>query len=147
MESCHGRATLSRSPSTPPLNVIAHQKWADMDIVDVRSLLLLTKSRKVKGRSALMQGHGCCMNAAGNEDGSIKQPLLILNADNGQQLYKGNTWHWRVWQSLIEEGEQLDDRDEVFRQVKPCITDNVTCPCNALACLLLPHVRTTRLIR
>ena len=52
---------------------------------------------------------------AGNKDGSVKQPLLILNEDNGQQLYKGNTSHWKVWQSLIEEGDQLDDRDDVFR--------------------------------
>lgn len=78
------------------------------------------------------------MNAAGNEDGSIKQPLLILNADNGQQLYKGNTSHWRVWQSLIEEGEQLDDRDEVFRQAKPCLTRDM--PCHLWECLLCPLV-------
>ena len=50
-----------------------------------------------------------------NTDGSIVQPILILNADTGQQLYKGNSSHWKVWQSLLEEGEQLDERDDVFR--------------------------------
>ena len=50
-----------------------------------------------------------------NEDKSVKQPILILNADTGQQLFKGNMSHWKVWQSLLEEGEQLDDRDDVFQ--------------------------------
>ena len=50
-----------------------------------------------------------------SKDGSIMQPILIVNADNGQQLYKGKTSHWKVWQSLLAEGEQLEERDDVFR--------------------------------
>lgn len=65
----------------------------------------------------------------GNKDGSIVQPLLILNEDNGQQLYKGNTSHWKVWQSLIEEGDQLDDRDDVFRQVACSVPFQWTSEC------------------
>jgi hypothetical protein len=54
-------------------------------------------------------------NVERNKDGSIAQPLLIQQVANGQQLYKGPTSHWKVWQSLLEEGEQLDERDDVFR--------------------------------
>ena len=54
-------------------------------------------------------------NVERNKDGSIVQPLLIRQDANGQQLYKGPTSHWKVWQSLLEEGEQLDERDDVFR--------------------------------
>jgi len=47
-------------------------------------------------------------------DGSVAQPLKIVDDENGRVVYTGPTYDWKVWQSLMEEGNPCEDRDDVF---------------------------------
>jgi hypothetical protein len=46
--------------------------------------------------------------------GIVKQPVVIKSADTGRVFYSGPSYGWRLWKSLMNQGEPHPSNDNVF---------------------------------
>jgi hypothetical protein len=49
-----------------------------------------------------------------NRDGSVEQPIQLLDVESGQVMFDGPTHDWVTWKSLLEESLPIRGRSDVF---------------------------------
>ena len=49
-----------------------------------------------------------------NRDGSVEQPIKLLDISSQCVIYAGPTYDWRTWKSLLEESSPFPGRSDVF---------------------------------
>jgi hypothetical protein len=49
-----------------------------------------------------------------NRDGSVEQPIQLLDVESDQVIFDGPTHDWKTWKSLLEESLPIHGRSDVF---------------------------------